>query len=51
MFSFLGITPEQVRQLREEHGIYMLESSRVNVAGLNDRALPRVASAIRRVMQ
>ncbi|PFG10171.1 aromatic amino acid transaminase [Marinobacter sp. LV10MA510-1] len=51
MFSFLGITPEQVRQLREEHGIYMLESSRVNVAGLNNQVLLRVASAIRRVMQ
>jgi len=51
MFSFLGITPEQVRQLREQHGIYMLESSRVNVAGLNNQVLPRVASAIRRVMQ
>ncbi len=50
MFSFLGITPEQVRQLREKHGIYMLESSRVNVAGLNDRVLPTVASAIRSVM-
>tara|TARA_R110001599_G_scaffold327443_1_gene540430 strand:- start:110 stop:1291 length:1182 start_codon:yes stop_codon:yes gene_type:complete len=50
MFSFLGITPEQVRQLREKHGIYMLESSRVNVAGLNDRVLPQVASAIRSVM-
>ena len=50
MFSFLGITPEQVRRLREEHGIYMLESSRVNVAGLNDRVLPQVASAIRSVM-
>jgi aspartate aminotransferase len=51
MFSFLGITPEQVRRLREQHGIFMLESSRVNVAGLNDRVLPKVASAIRRVMQ
>lgn len=50
MFSFLGITPEQVCRLRDEHGIYMLESSRVNVAGLNDQVLPRVASAIRRVM-
>ncbi|OHY73114.1 amino acid aminotransferase [Marinobacter sp. AC-23] len=50
MFSFLGITPEQVRRLRDEHGIYMLESSRVNVAGLNDQVLPRVASAIRSVM-
>ena len=51
MFSFLGITPEQVRQLRQVHGIYMLESSRVNVAGLNDRVLPKVSSAIRSVMQ
>lgn len=46
MFSFLGISPEQVAQLRKEHGIYMLDSSRVNIAGLNDRTLPRVAAAI-----
>jgi len=50
MFSFLGISPEQVGQLRKEHGIYMLESSRVNVAGLNDRVLPQVASALREVL-
>lgn len=51
MFSFLGISPEQVSQLREEHGIYMLESSRVNVAGLNDQVMPRVADAIRDVLK
>ncbi|MBW4935869.1 amino acid aminotransferase [Marinobacter sp. F4206] len=50
MFSFLGITPEQVRRLREENGIYLLESSRVNVAGLNDRVLPGVAKAIRNIL-
>ncbi|WP_144823627.1 aromatic amino acid transaminase [Marinobacter piscensis] len=50
MFSFLGITPDQVRQLREEHGIYMLESSRVNVAGLNAQVLPGVAQAINSVL-
>lgn len=50
MFSFLGISPEQVGQLRKEHGIYMLESSRVNVAGLNDRVLPQVVSALRGVL-
>ncbi|MGM0569513.1 aromatic amino acid transaminase [Marinobacter sp.] len=50
MFSFLGITPEKVRALREDHGIYMLDSSRVNVAGLNDKVLPRVAEAIRSVL-
>ncbi|WP_417565816.1 aromatic amino acid transaminase [Marinobacter sp.] len=51
MFSFLGISPEQVNRLRREHGIYMLESSRVNVAGLNDQAIPRVADAIRDVFK
>jgi aspartate/tyrosine/aromatic aminotransferase len=50
MFSFLGISPQQVQVLREEHGIYMLDSSRVNMAGLNDRVLPDVASAIRTVL-
>lgn len=50
MFSFLGVDPDQVRTLREEHGIYMLDSSRVNVAGLNDTVLPRVAEAIRSVL-
>ncbi len=35
MFSFLGITPEQVRRLQSEFGIYMVDSSRINVAGIN----------------
>ena len=35
MFSFLGIGSEQVVRLREEFGIYMVDSTRINVAGLN----------------
>ena len=35
MFSFLGIGPEQVVRLQEEFGIYMVDSTRINVAGLN----------------
>ena len=35
MFSFLGISPEQIARLREEFGIYMVDSSRINVAGIN----------------
>ena len=50
MFSFLGVSPEQVGQLRKEHGIYMLDSSRLNVAGLNDQVLPQVAASIREVL-
>jgi aspartate aminotransferase len=49
MFSFLGITPQQVQILREEFGIYMLDSSRINIAGLSATTLPRVSEAIREV--
>lgn len=35
MFSFLGIAPSQVARLRDEFSIYMVDSSRINVAGLN----------------
>lgn len=46
MFSFLGVSPEQVKILREEFGIYMLDSSRINIAGMSTTTLPRVAEAI-----
>jgi aspartate aminotransferase len=49
MFSFLGITPQQVQILREEFGIYMLDSSRINIAGLSAATLPCVSEAIREV--
>ena len=35
MFSYLGIKLEQVHQLRNEYGIYFLDSTRINVAGLS----------------
>jgi aromatic-amino-acid transaminase len=46
MFSRLGATPEQVERLREEHAIYMIGDSRINVAGLNDRTVPILAKAM-----
>jgi aspartate/tyrosine/aromatic aminotransferase len=47
MFSFLGISPDQVSRLREEYGIYMVESTRINIAGLNDRNLDYFVQAMR----
>jgi aspartate aminotransferase len=35
MFSFLGISVEQVQRLRDEFAIYIVNSSRVNVASFN----------------
>ncbi|WP_293863887.1 amino acid aminotransferase [uncultured Alsobacter sp.] len=46
MFSMVGITPEQVRRLREEHAIYMVEDSRINVAGLRHDQVERFARAV-----
>jgi aspartate aminotransferase len=51
MFSFLGITKEQVVRLREEFHIYMVESSRVNIAGINHGNVDRVAGAIAAVLK
>ncbi len=46
MFSRIGATPEQVAQMREKHGIYMIGDSRMNIAGLNARTVPVLAEAI-----
>ena len=46
MFSFTGLSKEQVRRLREQHAIYMVDSGRINVAGLNAVNLPVVCQAI-----
>ena len=36
MFSFMGLTVEQVHRLRDEFAIYTVNSSRVNVASFNE---------------
>jgi len=46
MFSRLGTTPELVARLREDHGIYMVGDSRMNIAGLNKTTVPILAQAI-----
>jgi aspartate aminotransferase len=46
MFSFLGLSKEQVTRLREEHSVYMLASSRINVAGVNAANIDYLAAAI-----
>ncbi len=51
MFSFLGISKEQVDALKNQFGIYMAGSSRINVAGLNTQCLPYVAKAVASVLR
>ena len=49
MFSRLGLTEAQVIRLREEHAIYMVGDSRINIAGLNAQTVPTLAAAIAKV--
>lgn len=46
MFSFSGLNATQARQLRDEHAVYIVDSGRINIAGLNDGNLGAVADAI-----
>ena len=50
MFSFSGLTKEQVEKLREKHAIYIVGSGRINVAGLTPGNIERVATAIGEVV-
>jgi len=46
MFTYTGLSAEQVDRLRNEHGVYILRSGRMCVAGLNDSNVGVVANAI-----
>lgn len=50
MFSLIGATPEQVVRLRDEHGVYVIDDGRMNVAGLTPETIPTVAKAIAEVL-
>ena len=46
MFSFSGLTKEQVEELREKHAIYIVGSGRINVAGMTEANMGRLCDAI-----
>jgi len=50
MFSFLGITPEQVQQLQDEYSIYMVDSSRMSIAGIANSNVDYLAQSIANVL-
>jgi aromatic-amino-acid transaminase len=51
MFSYTGLSPEQVDRLREAHGVYLLRSGRLCIAGLNSRNVEYTAQALAAVMR
>jgi len=50
MFSYSGLTSDQVAKLQEQDGIYALSTGRICVAALNSKNIDRVAQAIARVL-
>ncbi len=49
MFSYTGLSPEQVARLRAEFSVYMVSTGRANVAGLDHSRIADLAAAIAKV--
>ncbi|AIX75760.1 aspartate/tyrosine/aromatic aminotransferase [Pantoea sp. PSNIH4] len=50
MFSYTGLSAQQVDRLRDEFGVYLIHSGRMCLAGLNSRNVHQVAEAFAAVM-
>jgi len=50
MFSYSGLTKEQVIRMREEFAVYAIESGRICVAALNSKNIDYSADAIAKVI-
>ena len=50
LFSYSGLSRDQVRRLREEYSLYAIESGRICVPALNSRNIDYVAKAIASVL-
>ena len=50
MFCFLGVTPEQVARLKKDYGVYMVDSSRINTAGITTGNVNYLADSIAAVL-
>ena len=46
MFSYSGLTKDQVAQLRDNHGVYIVGSGRINVAGMSEAGMDSLCEAI-----
>jgi aspartate/tyrosine/aromatic aminotransferase len=51
MFSFSGLTPAQVKTLRDQYAIYIVGSGRINVAGMAESSMDYLCSAIADVLK
>ena len=50
MFCFLGLSEDQVERMKKDSGVYMVGSSRINVAGITPGNVDYLAAAIASVL-
>ncbi len=50
MFSYSGLTKDQVTRLREEFSVYAIDTGRICVAALNSKNIDHVANAVAKVL-
>ncbi|MFZ6755341.1 aromatic amino acid transaminase [Undibacterium sp. Dicai25W] len=50
MFSYSGLTKEQVQQMRENNSIYAVDTGRICVAALNNKNIDQVIASIAKVL-
>jgi aspartate/tyrosine/aromatic aminotransferase len=46
MFSISGLDKKQVKELREKYAIYIVNSGRINIAGINSNNIDRLSESI-----
>jgi aromatic-amino-acid transaminase len=51
MFSYSGLTRDQMLRLRNEFGVYGIESGRICIAALNSKNIDYVAECIAKVVR
>jgi aspartate/tyrosine/aromatic aminotransferase len=51
MFSYSGLSPMQVDQLKSEYGIYIVGSGRINVAGMVEDKMDQLCDAVAKVIE
>jgi aromatic-amino-acid transaminase len=51
LFSYSGLSRDQVRRLRDEFSIYAIDTGRLCVAALNSKNVDPVADAIAKVIR
>ena len=51
MFSFSGLKPMQVDELKAKHSIYIVGSGRINVAGMSEAKMEQLCEAVASVLE